>query len=175
MPDTPTIPALEQQRERILGALATLGDMRPGSLVQRYMQCGRATCHCQQEGDPGHGPYFVFVRDVDGKRTSRSLSKAAAAIVQPQLAEYQRFRRLSSALLAVSEQLADARLAQRGEETPGALKKSLRTGVCPRHRRRARPLRSTRGGRHGRLRGARKSSAAASSGTGCAGRRTTLE
>ena len=114
MPDSPNITSLEQQREHILSQLAALGDMRPGSLVHRYMKCSTPSCRCRQEGDPGHGPYFVLVRDVGGKRTSRSLSKAAADAVQPQLDEYQRFRRLTAALVEVSEQLADARFAGEG-------------------------------------------------------------
>lgn len=123
MPDTPNITSLQQQRERILAELAALGEMRPGSLVHRYMKCSTPSCRCRQQGDPGHGPYFVLVRDVGGKRTSRSLSKAAAAAVQPQLDEYQRFRRLTAALVEVSEQLADARLPHAGGDTPGAAKK----------------------------------------------------
>ena len=123
MPDSPNISALQLQRERILGELAALGDMRPGSLVHRYMKCSTPSCRCHHEGNPGHGPYFVLVRDVGGKRTSRSLSKAKAAAIQPQLDEYQRFRRLTAELVEVSEQLADARLPHTGGEAPGAAKK----------------------------------------------------
>ena len=123
MPDSPNITSLEQQREHILSQLAALGDMRPGSLVHRYMKCSTPSCRCRQEGDPGHGPYVVLVRDVGGKRTSRSLSKAAADAVQPQLDEYQRFRRLTAALVEVSEQLADARWQHTGGDTRGAPRK----------------------------------------------------
>ena len=132
MPDSSNITSLEQHRQRILADLAALGDMRPGSLSHRFMKCSTPSCRCQQEGNPGHGPYFVLVRDVGGKRTSRSLSKAAAAAVQPQLDEYQRFRRLSAALVEVSEQLADARLQQGGADLPGtAKKKPARSSSSP--------------------------------------------
>lgn len=138
MPDAPNITSLQQQRERILGELAALGDMRPGSLVHRYMKCGNPACRCRQEGNPGHGPYFVLVRDVGGKRTSRSLSQAAAQAVQPQLDEYQRFRRLTAALVEVSEQLADARLPHSGGDTQGAAKKKpARRSSSPRSRTRS--------------------------------------
>ena len=117
------IPALERSRHGILRQLDGLGDMRPGSLVHRYMQCGSPTCRCRQQGNPGHGPYFVLVRHVDGKRTSRSLPADTARIVQTQLDEYQRFRNLIAELSTVSEQLADARLPATRSDTPGAGKK----------------------------------------------------
>ncbi len=50
------------------------------------MKCSTSTCRCRQEGDPGHGPYYLLVRNLEGKRTSRSLPTAAAATVQAQLA-----------------------------------------------------------------------------------------
>ena len=110
MPVNLDLPALEQRRDSILAELQTIGDMRRGSLVHRYMQCSTPTCRCHQDRQPRHGPYFMFVCHVNGKRTSRSLPKAAAARVQAQLDEYRRFRRLSSDLLAINEQLCDARL-----------------------------------------------------------------
>ncbi len=123
MPDSPDIAALELHRRHILAQLAAIGDMRPGSLVHRYMQCSTPTCRCRREGDPGHGPYFLLVRNLDGKRTSRSLPAAAAATVQAQLDEHQRFRRLCAALLETSEQLADARLLPTDTNTRAEAKK----------------------------------------------------
>ncbi len=52
--------------------------MRPGSLVHRYVQRSTPTCRCRQAGNLGHGPYYLLVRNVDGKRTSRTLPTAAA-------------------------------------------------------------------------------------------------
>ncbi len=124
MPTGPPIPTLEQNRRSILAELFAIGDMRPGSLVHRYMKCSTPTCRCWQEGDPGHGPYFLLVRNLDGKRTSRSLPSAAATTVQSQLDEYQRFRRLTAELVDVCEQLADARLPQAGTDTRNEAKKA---------------------------------------------------
>ncbi len=105
--------------------------MRPGSLVHRYMKCSTPTCRCRQQGDPGHGPYFLLVRNLEGKRTSRSLPSAAATAVQSQLDEYQRFRRLTAALVDVCEQLADARLPQAGTDTRRAARKKRARRCSP--------------------------------------------
>ena len=114
---------LQQRRDRILDQLASLGDLRPGSLVHRFMRCSTPTCRCHKQGDPGHGPYYVLARNVDGKRTSRSLPASAAAATESQIAEYQRFRRLSAELVEVSERLCDAQLRDRAQDTRSQSKK----------------------------------------------------
>jgi len=46
-----------QERDRELKArLAQLGEMRPGSLVERYRKCGKPNCHCARPGDRDTGP-----------------------------------------------------------------------------------------------------------------------
>ena len=175
MPTGPPVPTLEQNRRSILAELFAIGDMRPGSLVHRYMKCSTPTCRCWQEGDPGHGPDFLLVRNLDGKRTSRSLPSAAATTVQSQLDEYQRFRRLTAELVDVCEQLADARLPQVGTDTRNEAKKSVHAGVRPRHRSRTRPLRSSRRGGRRRFRGAGDPPAPAGAGTGSASRGMALQ
>ena len=125
------IAALQQRRNSVLAELSSIGDMRPGSLVHRYMKCGSPACRCRQQGNPGHGPYYLLVRNVDGKRTSRSIPADTAATVQAQLDEYHRFRRLTAELLEISEQLADARLPRKGSGTPGTGKKKPARSSSP--------------------------------------------
>ena len=122
-PATPDIPALEQRRDSILAALATLGDMRPGSLVHRYMKCSTPSCRCHDKDAVGHGPYYVLVRHVNGKRTSRSLPDASVATVQAQVDAFERYRNLTAELVAVSEQIADARLEPADAARGAAVKK----------------------------------------------------
>ena len=131
MPTPIDIAALQQRRNSVLAELSSIGDMRPGSLVHRYMKCGSPACRCRQPGHPGHGPYFLLVRNVDGKRTSRSIPADTAAAVQAQLDEYHRFRRLTAELLEISEQLADARLPRKGSGSPGTGKKKPARSSSP--------------------------------------------
>ena len=49
-------PALAARRKELLAQIAQLGDLRPGSLVERYKVCGRANCWFAQPGARGHGP-----------------------------------------------------------------------------------------------------------------------
>ena len=49
-------PALAARRKELLAQIAQLGDLRPGSLVERYKVCGRTSCWRAQPGIRGHGP-----------------------------------------------------------------------------------------------------------------------
>ncbi len=120
-PHDPSV--LEQQRDRIRSELASIGDLRPGPLREKHMRCGKPTCRCQREDDPGHGPYFLLDRQTGGRKTTRSIPAARVAETRAQVEECQRLRRLTSELIAVSERLCDTRLA---EPATDAGKKRLR-------------------------------------------------
>ncbi len=127
-PPSSTIGALEQRRASILASISAIGDLRPGSVIEIHTKCGRPACHCQQEGDRGHGPYFRLVFYSDGKQTTRSLSAQKAETVRAEVAACQRLRRLTGELIEVSEQLSEARLpsadpatAQRSPQKKGII------------------------------------------------------
>lgn len=44
--------ALQLKRDQIKAQLAQIGDMRPGSLVERYRKCGKPSCYCAQKDAP---------------------------------------------------------------------------------------------------------------------------
>jgi Family of unknown function (DUF6788) len=98
-----------QSRDRELKArLAQLGEMRPGSLVERYRKCGKPNCHCARRGDRGHGPMWMVTHAVEGKTVSKAIpSGPAVERTRSQIAEYQRFRELSRQLVATNEQICE--------------------------------------------------------------------
>ena len=110
MPEQQDSIGLMEQRKALLAALAGIGEFRPGTLQARYRKCGKATCHCAREGDPGHGPKWVLTRTVDGGRRNWSIPDAALMDARAQVAEYRRFRQLTRELTEVSERLCAARL-----------------------------------------------------------------
>ena len=90
--------------------LASLGDLRPGSLFERYRKCGKPGCHCARDGDPGHGPNWVLTSRVNGLPLTRAIPREAVAETRAQIDEYQRLRALTAELVEVSEGLCHARL-----------------------------------------------------------------
>ena len=119
MPEQQDSIGLMEQRKALLAALAGIGEFRPGTLQARYRKCGKATCHCAREGDPGHGPKWVLTRTVDGGRRNWSIPDAALTDARAQVAEYRRFRQLTRELTEVSERLCAARLERSHPVEPG--------------------------------------------------------
>ena len=109
MPTSEHIEELRRRRDGVLGEFAGIGDLRAGSLVEMHRKCGKPTCHCAREGDPGH-PGWALVRQVGGKTVTRGVPRAALEETRTQLAEHKRFKALSRRLVEASEELCRARL-----------------------------------------------------------------
>lgn len=118
-PTTGELNALRQHRQQLLSKIAAIGDLRPGSIVERYRQCGKPNCHCAKEADGGHGPSWGVTRAVHGKTINRTVPKAALPAVREQIAEYRRFKDLSTELIEVSTRLCDAQLDLQGTASKG--------------------------------------------------------
>ena len=101
---------LEAERERVRMLLADLGDLRPGSLVERYRKCGKPNCHCAEPGEAGHGPSWSLTHDSKGKTITRVIPPHLVPQTRVQLAEYQRLRGLTRDLVEVSGKICDARI-----------------------------------------------------------------
>ena len=82
-------------------------------------RCGKPRCHCAQEGDPGHGPYWSVTRAVHGKTQFRSIAPDAVRQTEEQIAEFHRFQRLTREFVDVSTRLCDAQLEAGGSGRAG--------------------------------------------------------
>ena len=100
---------LESKRTALCRQLANIGDFRPGSLSRNYRKCGRPTCHCASEGDPGHDGWLLS-RKVNARTVSRRIRAQELEVTRGQLEEHDRFRALIKELTEVSEALCDLRL-----------------------------------------------------------------
>ena len=64
---------LDAERERLADSLAGLSDFTPASLHEEWRRCGKPTCRCAREGDPGHGPRHTLVRRQAGRVVTRQV------------------------------------------------------------------------------------------------------
>lgn len=132
------IEVLQVKRDQLKARLVEMGDMRPGSLVERFRKCGKPACHCAERGTPGHGPCYSLTHAVDGKTVTRIIPKGVAVEhTRQQIAEYHRFRDLVRELILVSEQICDAQIPLANAADQAALKKNFArrpTGHRPRAR-----------------------------------------
>ena len=111
------VPTLESRRRELLEAIASIGDLRAGSLKSRYRKCGKPTCHCAAEGDPGHGPQWSVSRLVKGRMRSRAVPPAEVERTRQEIEECRHLRALTAELIEVSGALCERRLSERRAET----------------------------------------------------------
>jgi hypothetical protein len=64
--------------EALKRALANVDLIRRGSLVRRFMPCGKPGCRCQARRPELHGPYFQWTRKLRGKTVTVRVSKDEA-------------------------------------------------------------------------------------------------
>lgn len=78
--------------EELKRLLLELGYARPGSLVRRFMPCGKAGCACMRQPPALHGPYYQWSRKVRGKTVTRRLDPEQARICREWTANHRRLR-----------------------------------------------------------------------------------
>ncbi|HEY6272983.1 MAG TPA: DUF6788 family protein [Terriglobales bacterium] len=101
---------LEVQKSDLLRQLATVGDLRRGSITATSGKCGKPNCHCAKRGDAGHGPNFRLTRRVAGKTTTETFaSPAALRKAQQEVAEFHRFQKLTGEVVEVGEKICTLR------------------------------------------------------------------
>ena len=138
MSPSPQLEVLLLKRDQLKARLVEIGDMRPGSLVERFRKCGKPACHCAKQDAPGHGPCYSLTHAVEGKTVTRVIPKGVAVEqTRQQIAEYHRFRDLVRELITVSTQICDVQMpaARVPDQVPVKKNFSRRTAG---HRHRAR-------------------------------------
>jgi len=82
--------------------LSELGFVRPGSLVRRFMPCGKSSCRCM--GDPPrlHGPYYQWSYKVRGKTVTLRLSETQARLCAEWSGNHRAFKKLIRKMEALS-------------------------------------------------------------------------
>ena len=124
---TTPLMALEQERAETFAQMQALGDMRRGSVVERYRRCGKSPCCCEAAAHPGHGPYYSFTTKVAGTTRTRHLQPGRALEqVQQEIAAFRAFQALSQRLVEVNEALCETRAARPAGPAAQALKKKSR-------------------------------------------------
>ena len=92
----------------LLRRLSELGYVRPGSLVRRFMPCGKPNCKCKTIGKSAwHGPYYQWTTKRRGKTVSVSLTEIQAEKIQVWLNNHREFRRITKAMERHSMKMTD--------------------------------------------------------------------
>jgi hypothetical protein len=74
---------LRRQREALLRELPPLQEVLRGSIIERYIRCGKPGCHCAE--GKGHGPKYYLSVSFPGKRPQMDYVPQE---LEPQVREY---------------------------------------------------------------------------------------
>ena len=87
---------------RIKARLRQVGFICEGSLVERWMQCGKPNCACARDPGSQHGPYFQLSWKEKGKTVSQRLPAEHAALYRQWIANRQQLQSIIEDMHRVS-------------------------------------------------------------------------
>jgi len=92
----------EKKYQELKQSILNLRFIRWGSLVKRYMPCGKQGCRCQGNQSQWHGPYYQWTRKVKGKTVTVRLSTAEAKVFEEWIANGRQLDRIISQMGKIS-------------------------------------------------------------------------
>ena len=116
---TDPLPDLQRKRSQLLVQVGSFNELRPGTLVQRYRKCGKASCWCSAQDERGHGPCWSLTFPVKGKSITRVIP--AGAEVAPPEQRGAASQHKTSTLAVRREKPGDRKLATPRDFTSGRL------------------------------------------------------
>lgn len=111
--------ALGAEYERVKARVAEVGFICEGSLVERFVPCGKPNCRCT---DPAklHGPYWQLSWKRAGRTVSRRLTAEEARLYREWIANRRQLEALVKEMRAISTEAGLRMLERLGERLPGA-------------------------------------------------------
>ena len=82
--------------------LAVTAPLLPGSISTAASTCGKPHCACKENPPKLHGLYYRWTGTLEGKRTTKTISKEVAKECQRRIKNYRRLQRQIEKLLAQS-------------------------------------------------------------------------
>lgn len=92
----------EEEYEAIKARLREVGFICEGSLVKRYISCGKANCRCSTDPAQRHGPYYQLSWKEAGTTVSRRLTAAEATLYEEWITNRNRLDALLDQMRRVS-------------------------------------------------------------------------
>jgi len=105
--------ALRAQIRAIKREMATLEELRPGTLSRQYNVCGSPGCRCKANPPQKHGPYYQLSYTRKGKGGTKAVKKADLPAIRTELASYARLRKLVDRWIDLATELSDLKIELR--------------------------------------------------------------
>src|ERR1700682_6768001 len=102
--------ALRRRRARLLHKLPPMEQLLRGSIIERYLRCGKPGCKCAQ--GEGHGPKYYLSVSFPGLRPQMDyVPQELYAQTAELLAHYHRAREILEAICEINRELLRRREA----------------------------------------------------------------
>jgi hypothetical protein len=110
------------QYKKLTRALSHFGYFRHGTLLKRFMACGKPGCACQATPPRLHGPYYQWTRKVEGKTVTLRLSREQSELFAVWIAAGRRLDRIIAQMEHLSLRATDRLLKKLppAAQKPGA-------------------------------------------------------
>jgi hypothetical protein len=103
-------PALRKRRAQLLQKLPPMEQMLRGSLIERYLRCGKPGCKCAL--GKGHGPKYYLSVSLPGLRPQMDyVRQADVEQVSQYLSNHQRLRTIVEEICEINRELLRRREA----------------------------------------------------------------
>lgn len=103
---------LNRKRDRILRELPPLSEMVRGSLIERYLRCGKASCHCADRKDKGHRAFYLTVSFAAGHTEQVTVPVSLVPVVRRWVKNYDRWWKAVEDVSSINRELLRRRLLE---------------------------------------------------------------
>jgi hypothetical protein len=88
-------------------ALTEVAVFRRGSLVRRFMPCGKPGCRCQARPPRLHGPYYQWTRKLRGKTVTVRVNQVQAVLIRRWIASGRQLDKLVRQMERISHRITE--------------------------------------------------------------------
>lgn len=99
---------LERTYAGLRRSLGEVGYLFPGSVMKRFMPCGKPSCRCAADASQQHGPYYDWTRKVGGKTVTVRLTEEQARLSEAGIQNRRKFKEIVARMQEISTQIVDA-------------------------------------------------------------------
>lgn len=78
------------------------GPILPGSISTARSECGKPNCACKEKPPKLHGTYYRWTGVIDGKRTTKTITKEQAQESEKRIGNYRELQKKLDRLLAAA-------------------------------------------------------------------------
>ena len=96
---------MQAEKDEII-ILEITAPLLPGSITTAWSTCGKPNCACKNKRPKLHGLYYRWTGFLEGKRTTKTLTKETAKECQRRIENYRKVQRQIESLL--TQALANA-------------------------------------------------------------------